>query len=319
MRISIIGVMAVLLCGASALPSLEDMQFLYFKYMTQFGKNYEAAEMKLRFDYFTKALAEIERLRTLNPEATFELNAMSDRSEAEMSAIKGYVAPSNDTYFGEAMPLAMLRAPSSVDWRKKGVVSPVKNQKHCGSCWAFAATEAIESAYALKGHSVPELSPQQIVSCSQRNGCQGGSPTRAYQYVEKAGGMETERAYPYTSGSTNSGGSCKFNKAKLSAVRVTGYMNAGRGSESTMRSALAAHGPMSVCLDAHSWQHYRGGVLTSCGRSTDHCVSVVGYTSDYWIVRNSWGTSFGDNGYIYLKMGSDMCGITGSPNIPTVA
>jgi len=223
-----------------------------------------------------------------------------------------------------------------VDWRQKGAVSKVKDQAQCGSCWAFSATEQIESAWFLAKGTLPILSPQQIVSCDKTDqGCNGGDTPTAYAYVKSAGGLESEAAYPYSSGG-GSTGTCKFKAASIVA-KISGFSYATSpcsGScktqdEATFANNVAAKGPASICVNAEAWQLYSSGVLSAkaCGGSAytdlDHCVQLVGYNKpasgkSYWIVRNSWGTSWGYSGYIYVEYGTNACGVADEATFVTI-
>lgn len=216
-------------------------------------------------------------------------------------------------------------APAKLDWTEtSGAVSPVKDQAQCGSCWAFSATEGIESGvFQSTGSASPELSPQQIVSCDKTDaGCNGGDLPTAFDYVESAGGLDTEEDYPYTS-QTGSSGSCK---SSTPVVKISDYKYAvspceggscSSQDEDGLKAALATQGPLSVCVNAESWNSYYGGVLSGkCSgkyNALDHCVQLVGYdttaSTPYWKVRNSWGTSWGEKGFIRLPMGENSCGI----------
>lgn len=205
--------------------------------------------------------------------------------------------------------------PNDVDWRTKGAVTRVKDQGRCGSCWAFSATEAIESYAKLSGkYSLTELSPQQINSCDRNDGgCNGGNTETAFRYVASCGGIQTEADYPYTSG-TGRTGTCKFDATKV-AVKITGYKAVARG-ETNLETALQS-GPVSVCLAADAFQTYHSGILTSCPGRIDHCVQAVGSTASYWIVRNSWGTGWGEAGFIRVAKGSNLCHIADDVTYPT--
>jgi len=199
-----------------------------------------------------------------------------------------------------------------VDWSGK-LTTPVKDQGYCGSCWAFSATEQIESDSMRTLGTSYVLSPEQITQCDTTSqGCNGGWTERAYSYVTKAGGIETDANYPYTSyqGVT---GSCKATASKY-VIGVTSYTTVK--GESSMASYVQKTGPLSVCLDASSWNSYTGGIMTKCGNNVDHCVQAVGVdasTGGYWKVRNSWGTSWGESGYIRLAYGANTCDITNDP------
>eukprot|EP01034_Spumella_vulgaris_P023998 gene23998-30285_t len=201
---------------------------------------------------------------------------------------------------------------TSVDW--SGIyTTDVKDQGYCGSCWAFSATEQIESD-AIRGGLIDTdtlLSPQQIVSCDSNDaGCDGGNPVYAYYYVYSNGGQTCDDAYPYTSYYDVSG-DCTSNWNPL--VTITGYSMLS--DEDSMVSYVLTTGPLSVCVDASDWYSYTSGILSSCGSSIDHCVQAVGVNTDdnYWKVRNSWGTSWGESGYIRLNLYADTCGITYLP------
>jgi len=230
----------------------------------------------------------------------------------------------NKTFIPERIPgVGVLEkkvnaVPASFDWRMKGAVTPVKDQGQCGSCWAFSATENIESMWILKGkatNSTLSLSPQQIVDCDEYDGgCEGGEPYTAYDYVISAGGMEPIQDYPYTA----QDGNCNF-QAKDVVTKISNWQYATEWySETTLQNNLVGWGPLSICVDAASWQDYQSGVMSweECAwvNLLDHCVQLVGYNTNdpdnnYWIVRNSWGLDWGINGYIWLEMWRDTCGL----------
>jgi C1A family cysteine protease len=199
-----------------------------------------------------------------------------------------------------------------VDWT--GIyTTPVKDQGYCGSCWAFSATEQIESD-AMRTLGITQvLSPEQITQCaSAAYGCGGGWTEVAYGYVKSNGGLATDASYPYTSyqGVT---GVCKDSSA-TPVLTITGFTTIS--GESAMASYVQSTGPLSVCLDANTWNSYTGGIMSVCGQSVDHCVQAVGVdasTGGYWKVRNSWGTSWGESGYIRLAYGQNTCDITNDP------
>jgi len=196
------------------------------------------------------------------------------------------------------------------------MVTPVKNQQQCGSCWAFSTVENIESMWCKKNSldctTFTPLSVQEIVDCDTTDsGCSGGWPYDAYQFVISEGGLETDANYPYTA----QNGNCNF-QANLVAVTISSWKYATTNSdETTLQANLVGWGPLSVCVDAEPWQDYTGGVMMAadCGSSIDHCVQLVGYdmtqSTPFWIVRNSWGTDWGENGYIRLQYGQDTCAV----------
>jgi len=202
----------------------------------------------------------------------------------------------------------------SFDWNSKGAITPVKNQGQCGSCWAFSATETIESYWFLAGNTLTALSPEQIVDCDtsgEDEGCNGGWPYGAYAYVMSAGGLDSEAAYPYSAEEGNSG-NCNFSTAAIVAKISNWQYVTQSEDENAMFSWINGNGPLSICVDASSWSSYTGGVVQSCTQNLDHCVQMTGYQSvqgiDAWNVRNSWGSDWGNNGYIWLARGNDTCG-----------
>lgn len=205
----------------------------------------------------------------------------------------------------------------------------MKDQGKCGGCWAFSATEAIESAWILKGRGTVEsviLSPQQILDCDKTEsvkGCDGGETESAFKYIAKAGGQESERKYPFT----QKEGECEFD-AQYVVAEIDDYTAIPK-DESTLASTLVSTGPLSICLDATRWNDYPGGVVNKswCCESEsscvlNHCVQLVGYNTTaqvpYWIVRNSWGKDWGIHGYIHLEMGQNTCAIDKDVTWPTV-
>lgn len=219
--------------------------------------------------------------------------------------------------------------PESVDWRDKGAITPVKNQGQCGSCWAFATTEMIESYAAIASGELPVLSSQQVTSCTPNTmscggtgGCMGSIPQLGYTYIQLFG-HSTEEDYPYTSGSSSQTGSCDYDIMDTAPmVGITGYDTMSNNLEWTMNH-VATVGPLAVAVDASLWSRYSGGVFDGCDFNANiglnHAVQLVGYGTDaaegdYWLVRNSWGGSWGEGGYIKLKRTAEMqCGTNSTP------
>jgi len=263
----------------------------------------------------------------------YGITPFSDMQKEEFKAkMLGYT-PSNKTNPGlrtmAPSEYANGWAVSKKDWRADGKVTPMKDQNPCGVCWAFSAASTVESAYAIKyGVKPPILSPEQIVECDGTHDCNdqtsGGNYEQAWQYLQQHGGLATESDYPTTccnEARSPKIGTCKKKTAK---VKVTGVSD-GPTSEDALASAVASQGPFSIAVAAESWQHWTGGtkIMTQCGGSVDHAVSIVGFdktgSTPYWIVRNQWGTDWGHDGYIYLSMGHDTCKLTTEPAIAKVA
>lgn len=232
--------------------------------------------------------------------------------------------------------------PSHVDWRERGVVSEVKNQGHCGSCWTFSTVGCLEAHLALKYDAwrAPRLSEQQLVDCAQAfdtQGCEGGLPSHAFEYIRSAGGLSTEFSYPYTA----KDGPCHFNKsgtpetvpfephsAGIGVEVPGGSVNISQGDENSLKFFLATKGPVSVAFQvASDFRHYASGVYSSTvckdgPKDVNHAVLAVGYGTDpetekpYWTVKNSWDYSWGDEGFFKIEAFKNMCGIANCNAFP---
>jgi len=214
--------------------------------------------------------------------------------------------------------------PSSVDWVERGAVSQVQNQGSCGSCWAFSASGAIEGAYYLSTGQLLTLSQEDLVQCDTTDsGCNGGLMDNAFSWVETHG-IASLAIYPYTS-TAGTRGTCSASKRNAAAVTITGYRDVASEDEVALKHAVAQQ-PVSVAIEADKsvFQLYSSGVLdsSSCGTNLDHGVLIVGYGNDpttgldYWKVKNSWGTSWGEDGYIRMSRGVNQCGIATEPSYP---
>jgi len=193
-----------------------------------------------------------------------------------------------------------------VDWVAQGAVTGVKNQGNCGSCWAFSTTGGLEGLFWLQHKDQRSFAEQQLVDCSTLNlGCNGGSMDRAYTYV-KNHGMSLEVEYPYTAVK----GRCNRD---FGDYKIGGH--ADPSGCTNLANALVAR-PISVAVDANKWSTYKSGVFNDCGSSLDHGVLLVGVTDNYWKVKNSWATTWGEEGYIRLARGNT-CGICNQPSYPT--
>jgi len=309
--------------ASASLKGSDEQDFSKFQeFVTKYSKTYASEEeFARRFKVFQHAL---ETADFRNSQESFgAVHGITQFSDLTHDEFKNtylmkpgfYTPPSNPTVALPSMKLGV-----TLDWRNNGtVITPVKNQAQCGSCWAFSATEAIESFATIQktyhGGSTIALSAEQSCSCTYNyNGCNGGNPQNVYKAaVQDHGGEESNTDYPYTMNCAK----CDVKTALTKYADTNGYTNAPRNS---LQVTLEQQGPPSVCVAAESWNSYHGGVLTSCPGTVDHCVQAVGYNTDhtpaYWIVRNSWGETWGEKGYIYLAMEGDTCQIQSDINYP---
>jgi len=273
------------------------------------------------FSVFKQSLRRIEQKSARDDKTTWGVTKFSDLTPAEFKAIylMNVTAPAAPT---RSFPKSNVKLPTSFDWSSKGAVTPVKDQGQCGSCWDFSATETIESVCFLAGYGLQTLSEQQILDCDTTDGgCNGGWPYNAYAYIISAGGIETESDYPYTA----QDGSCQFNSADI-ACKVASWSYVTQSQdENAIQNFVYTNSPVSVCVDAETWQDYSGGVITpssGCGNSIDHCVQITGWSVqsgvNAWNVRNSWGSDWGMSGFIYVQIGSDVCSIAEVVTAPCV-
>ena len=357
----------VILClavvvASSALPeaveittAIKDKDWEEYKH--KFKKTYkDADDEKKRHSLFNVAKARVAELNKLNGSPAFGINWMSDRYPHEQHK-KGLVKPASFVPTAEVLEAEQARKPKAVDWRLTEAVTPIKNQGQCGSCWAFSATEAIESQMILGtgGKVALTLSPQQIASCAPSTGqygclgCNGGFTEGAYEYVKSATGLANSDYIPYAQSLTAS----EPTKACMSTevqqldgpmqqltggyATVSGYHYAVKpctgmctGEHQNLKALAAAleKSPVSVCVNAGVWNDYTGGVMSAdaCGAmgaaSQDHCVMAVGFNAKaptpYWIVRNSWASTWGEDGYVYLEMAKNTCGLANDVTVPEV-
>jgi len=295
-----------------ALVLSETAHEQFISYISTHGKKYKSDEEFLsRFQIFKQNLKIIaEKNAKHAPTTTYAVNKFADLTKEEFKQI--FLMSNLPPYAPNAEVLtindSMTAPPTTFDWRTKGACTSVKDQGQCGSCWAFSATENIESVNQLAGKGLPILGPQQIVDCEKdMYGCGGGWPYAAFNYVTSAGGQDTEASYKYTARD----GTCKFNPNTIGA-KINKYKSIAK-DEKQIQNLLTTVSPFSVCVDAEEWSFYSSGVVThnNCGRNVDHCVQMVGYdttgATPFWILRNSWGTDWGVSGFIYIEMFYDTC------------
>ncbi|XP_038684098.1 senescence-specific cysteine protease SAG39-like [Tripterygium wilfordii] len=311
--------------------TLQDASMLekYQQWMHRYGRAYkDEAEKEQRFKIFSQNVARIEAFNKAgNKFYKLGINEFADLTNEEFrtsrNRLKGHMVSNDDVSFKYQNVTGI---PSSMDWRREGAVTPVKNQDQCGCCWAFSAVAAVEGITKLRTGKLVSLSEQELVDCdvnSEDKGCQGGLMDDAFKFIIKNHGLTTERNYPYK----GADGKCNTRMAANHAVKIKGYQNVPANNEMALLNAVA-HQPISVAIDAggFEFQFYFGGVFKgSCGNQLNHGVAAVGYGvaedgTKYWLVKNSWGPEWGEKGYIRMqrdvKQKGGLCGIAMMASYP---
>jgi hypothetical protein len=315
---------ALLLGVACALVSESTYQESFVQWMQKFDKSYSPEEFFYRYNTFKANFDFVEKHNAGNYTWSVELNKFADLSSAEFKAI--YLGYKPELRRGDRqVTLRDLKVGAypdgSVDWVSKGAVTGVKDQGQCGSCWSFSTTGAVEGIVQIKHGQLTPLSEQELMDCSYSYGnlaCNGGLMDNAFKYV-MANGLCTEAAYPYTAQSSKT---CRASSCTASPYsKITGYTDV-KATENYLGQAVDLQ-PISIAIEADQsgFQMYKSGVFCGlCGTSLDHGVLAVGYGTDsgtdYWKVKNSWGTSWGEQGYIRMCRNKNECGIASEPSYP---
>jgi cathepsin F len=322
LAITLLIIISAITCKSSDKEIFEEYQ----KFLIKYNKSYSTVEeFKERFEIFKQNFEKVHMhngmLAKHQNEATYELgvNEFFDLTpkefakshlNLEISHMQRIKSLSNSV----AADYKNGDAPANWDWREQGKVSPVRNQGMCGSCWSFSAIGNIESAYAIKSGNVVQFSEQQLVDCDTVDqGCNGGLMEDAFKYLETSGVM-TESAYGYK----GKKGSCSFDSKKV-AAKVTGYKYASSQDEEQIKQFLYENGPLAIAINATPLQTYLWGIFNPwfefiCNpKELNHGVLLVGYgvekNTPYWIIKNSWGSGWGEKGYFRLIAGKGACGV----------
>ncbi|XP_057503110.1 actinidain-like [Actinidia eriantha] len=305
----------------------DEVMAMFESWLVEYGKSYNAlGEKERRFEIFKDNLRFVdEHNADVNRSYKVGLNQFSDLTLEEYSSI--YLGTKFDMRMTNVSdryePRVGDQLPNSIDWRKKGAVLGVKNQGNCGSCWTFAPIAAVEAINQIVTGNLISLSEQQIVDCQRKSsnkGCKGGSRAGAYQFIIDNGGINTEANYPYKA----QDGECDEQKNQK-YVTIDRYENVPRKNEKALQKAVSNQlVSVGIASNSSEFKAYKSGIFTGpCGAKIDHAVTIVGYGTeggmDYWIVRNSWGSNWGENGYVRMQRNvgnAGTCFIATSPNYP---
>ncbi|XP_062554650.1 uncharacterized protein LOC134219793 isoform X2 [Armigeres subalbatus] len=305
----------------------DHARHLFEKFKLKHSRQYQSSlEHEMRFRIFKNNLFKIEQLNKYEQgTAKYGITHFADMTSAEYRQRTGLVVPrdGSDNHVGNPMAEIdeHMEVPDAFDWRQLGAVSQVKNQGNCGSCWAFSVVGNIEGLNQIKTKVLEEFSEQELLDCDAvDSACQGGYMDDAYKAIEKIGGLELESDYPYIAKKQKT---CHYNSTKVH-VRVKGAVDLPK-NETAIAQYLVANGPISIGLNANAMQFYRGGISHPwrplCSKKNlDHGVLIVGYgvkeypmfnkTMPFWIVKNSWGPKWGEQGYYRIFRGDNTCGVS---------
>eukprot|EP00668_Euglena_longa_P028952 GGOE01036288.1.p1 GENE.GGOE01036288.1~~GGOE01036288.1.p1 ORF type:complete len:331 (-),score=106.24 GGOE01036288.1:293-1261(-) len=294
-------------------------------YRQAYGKRYSPQEAEHRQQIFMANLADIEAINRRQSSWRAGVNQFADWTWAEFQEQR-LMAPQDcsATHHGTFVASGRFR-PHFIDWEKKGVLTPIKNQGHCGSCWTFSTTGTLEAHHFMKTGQRVNLSEQQLVDCAgdfDNHGCNGGLPSHAFEYIKYNGGLDSEAAYPYKGVDGNCSFTCKGIAAKVHQVTNISYLD-----EVGIEDAVAFMGPVSIAFQvADDFRFYKSGVYngvcSSDKKSVNHAVVAVGYGHEggtkYWKVRNSWGPQWGEAGHFRILRGVNKCGLSDCASFPIV-
>ncbi|XP_042496593.1 vignain-like [Macadamia integrifolia] len=313
------------------LETEDSLWSLYEKWRSHHTVSRDLSEKQKRFNVFKENVKYIHEFNKKDHPYKLKLNKFGDMTNHEFKSVyAGSKVKHHSMLRGASRASSGFiyenfeNVPASIDWRAKGAVNPVKNQGQCGSCWAFSTVVGVEGINQIKTKKLISLSEQELVDCSTENsGCNGGLMDYAYEFIKSNGGLTTEANYGYTA----QDGSCDASRLNAPLVIIDGHQDVPANNEAALLKAVANQ-PVSVAIEAsgYAFQFYSEGVFSGpCGTELDHGVAIVGYGAaadgtKYWIVRNSWGADWGEQGYIRMQRGikasHGLCGIAMQASYP---
>jgi cathepsin L len=286
--------------------------YTFEDYVKQFNKVYKSEfERQLRERIFYHNVEKIIKLNSESKTGTAGINNLTDRTHSEMKAMKGRIfnkSKFQNMIFLENTDIDVSNIPKEINWVEKGIINDVINQGDCGSCWAFSTIANVEAHLAINTNKLIKLSEQQLVSCvpnpahcGGKGGCDGAVEELGFEYI-KQHGITLDSYYPYLEKNSP----CNHKLVSKKVATIEGFVKLPKNNNKALLHAIATIGPVSVGVDASSFQLYESGVWSDCGMNIDHAVLAVGYGIDeekgpYWLLKNTWGPDWGENGYIRIK------------------
>jgi C1A family cysteine protease len=326
----------VQLRGYAKMVKESDFQWKEFtSFQERFSKRYSSLEeLETRFSIFRENLVSIlNHNADVEQNFTMGVNQFTDLTPEEFKKLYVTGLKEEPTFGCKSFSSDSTGLPDSIDWRSQGIVNPIRDQGQCGSCWAFATTANAESVWALQNGELLDLSEEFLVDCATglgyfNMGCNGGNEDSAFKYMINYGQV-LESVYPYTAGTTQTAGKCQ--KTVSAPVKFSSCSDVKANDQISLKAAVSKQ-PVTIAIEADTryFQSYSSGILTDsikCGTTLDHAVEIVGYGQEngikYWLVRNSWGTTWGEQGYVKIERSEStndigVCGIAAEPSFLSV-
>jgi len=310
-------ILAAILSVSICFPTADAIIFAKFqKFITKFNKHYTTIdEFTAKFEVFRANFIKTASQLSKNLSHKVGVTKFFDMTPSEFAKVYRNLRVNTKSLRGQLIKTDKhAPVPAAFDWRQHGAVGPIKDQGQCGSCWTFSTVGNVEGLDFIKHHTLQNFAEQQIVDCDTTDyGCNGGWMENAMDYITKAGGLMLTKDYPYTA----EDGQCAFDITKIH-VKLNGHKMAGTTDEVKIAAMVAQVAPLAIAINATPFQTYVSGIINldadDCDPAMlDHGVTLVGYgtedTTDYWIIKNSWGSDWGENGYVRVARGTGCCGV----------